>query len=266
MIIHWLTSSFSDLASDEANHPAYHPALKSLYAHFVSALCDVCYPFTHESHELAYIAAARWPGFVQPIIDSDPNQIVAPSEEVRLRLSKYFIPTFTAALNQLYPRLTNAQDWAKANRPPENLLQIPHNELPPPTVSDISEDDNALDALPRLSKFILVAAYIASMNPPKSDLRMFGRGLDEKKKRKRRASRPRAGSSKVTVPQQFVGPAPFPLDRMMAILGALLEENDTDQRRDPAKYAIPGEFTDMETFRVGVYSAVGIHLVLLPFP
>jgi origin recognition complex subunit 5 len=36
-----------------------------------------------------------------------------------------------------------------------------------------------------MSKFILIASFLASMNPARSDLRMFGRGLDEKKRKRR---------------------------------------------------------------------------------
>ena len=43
---------------------------------------------------------------------------------------------------------------------------------------------------------------------------------------------------------------------MIAILGALLEENDIDGRLVPRHFNIPGEFTDMEITRVGVFSAV----------
>jgi len=42
---------------------------------------------------------------------------------------------------------------------------------------------------------------------------------------------------------------------MLAILGALLEENDVESRL-PMPGLIPGEHTDMELGRVGVYSAV----------
>ena len=45
---------------------------------------------------------------------------------------------------------------------------------------------------------------------------------------------------------------------MIAILGALLEENDIDDRVIPHQFSIPGEFTDMEITRVGVFSAVRI--------
>ena len=43
---------------------------------------------------------------------------------------------------------------------------------------------------------------------------------------------------------------------MVNILGALLEENDIDGRLIPRQFGIPGEFTDMEMNRVGVFSAV----------
>lgn len=58
------------------------------------------------------------------------------------------------------------------------------------------------------------------------------------------------------VPQHLLGPNPYPLDRMIAILGALLEENDIESRLPMPGLAIPGEYTDMEINRVGVYSAV----------
>ena len=45
---------------------------------------------------------------------------------------------------------------------------------------------------------------------------------------------------------------------MIAILGALLEENDIDNRLIPPQFTIPGEFTDMEINRIGVFSAVRI--------
>jgi len=45
----------------------------------------------------------------------------------------------------------------------------------------LEEDNTGMLALPRTSQFILVAA-LASTNPAKSDLWMFGRGLDEKKR------------------------------------------------------------------------------------
>ena len=49
---------------------------------------------------------------------------------------------------------------------------------------------------------------------------------------------------------------PFPLDRMLAILGVLLEENDADTRPPAPEYEIPGEYTEVEISRVAVYEQV----------
>jgi origin recognition complex subunit 5 len=48
----------------------------------------------------------------------------------------------------------------------------------------------------------------------------------------------------------------FPLDRMIAILGVLLEENDVDTRPPNPDYNIPGEYTELEISRVAVFSQV----------
>ncbi|KAJ3507727.1 hypothetical protein NLJ89_g6139 [Agrocybe chaxingu] len=267
-----LISNFSSLSISEdiLNNP-YHPALASLYTHFIITLCDICFPFTHDPQELQYIAAARWPGFVKPVIDAYSQQLdermdedglefTPPSEEVRVRLIRYFNPTFTSALEALLPRLTNATDWAKANEPPPNLLSLPRTSSAI-TSSTSKADSSSIRALPRMSKFILVASFLASTNPPKSDLRMFGRGLDEKKRR-RRATAKTSGKTKSgaasKIPQRLLGPAAFALDRMIAILGGLLEENDVDTRMGglAKEFKIPGEYTDTEIGRVGVYSTV----------
>jgi origin recognition complex subunit 5 len=171
---------------------AYHPVLQSLYGHFVSVLHSVCSPFIQDPYELAYIAAALWPSFVKPVLDEHhkrveeagiDTELQLPDEDTRLRLLRWFTPTFTAALGELYPRLQDAKTWADANAVAEEGPVVP-----------AAEDDGDVEGLPRMAKFILVAAFLASTNPAKSDLRMFGRGLDPKKRaRKRRESAVKKG-------------------------------------------------------------------------
>ena len=43
---------------------------------------------------------------------------------------------------------------------------------------------------------------------------------------------------------------------LVAILGALLEENDADSRLATEEFAIPGEYTDMEISRRSIHSSV----------
>ena len=155
---------------------------------------------------MAYISAARWPGFVQPLFEEHERQaesytgtgglvLEAPTEDIRMRLTRLFTPSFTTALEALYPRLANAADWAAANVPEESIL---HTRRLDRTAVGIRKDNHVkmdnMDALPRMSKFILLASFLASTNPAKTDLRMFGRGLDEKKKRRRKGGGQRKGT------------------------------------------------------------------------
>jgi origin recognition complex subunit 5 len=111
-------------------------------------VCDVCYPFSHDPQELQYIAAARWVGFIKPILDDykqhldrrqeengdedmdvDDFEFVPPSEDLRIRLLRFFNPSLTMAMEALLPRQTNATDWALANEPPDNLLSMTRARL-----------------------------------------------------------------------------------------------------------------------------------------
>jgi origin recognition complex subunit 5 len=88
----------------------------------ISILCDVCYPFIHDPRKIQYIAAARWPGCVQPVLDEHNQRIGRlrrrtgragdqpedmeidenlrpPSADTRLRLGRLFKPTLTSALD-----------------------------------------------------------------------------------------------------------------------------------------------------------------------
>ena len=198
---------------DESN--SHNPVLLPLYHQFLSTLFDVCSPFTKDPNELAYIAAARWPGFIAPILDEyqrlldeargntgdeeEECELTAPTEDARIRLIRLFTPSFTTALEALYPRLSNAAEWAADNQPQRNLLSSGFSgaNLVDKSVPQTSQG-TLTDVLPRMSKFILLASFLASTNPTKSDIRMFGRALNERKKRKRGAvASARGGAVKV---------------------------------------------------------------------
>ncbi|OJT07769.1 Origin recognition complex subunit 5 [Trametes pubescens] len=285
-----IASSFPAPSPSEATSStaisAYHPALKPLYAGFIATLYSACGPFTHDPAELAYIAAARWPGFVQPVLDAhrrphaaqpdeeelpdeDDDTLAPPSEDVRLRLTRLFSSSFTAALEALYPRLTHAEHWAHTHSPPDDLLAVPPAHASQAlyahttALAAAQADTGAgLEALPRMAKFILVAAFLASTNPARSDLRMFGRGLDERTRKRRRKvgtpRKPKPGTTgtAVKIPQRLLGPTTFPLDRLIAMLGVLLEENDADVRPAAPQYTLPGEYTEMEISRVALQANI----------
>lgn len=299
-----LCSSFStattSAGSGLVDPDSYHPALRPLYAHFAATLESICWPFVHDVHELAYIAASCWPGFVKPVLDehrrrlddyrarrtgeysahdedevpdseeepaleSEEPDLRPPTEETRMRLTRLFTPAFTAALEALYPRLTNATAWARTHAPPDGIFSLPPAQasaaLPPLNIPG-EDPGETLQDLPRLAKFVLVAAFLASTNPPKTDMRMFGRGRDERAKRRRRKGgsprkpKPGAVSGALKIPQRLLGPMTFTLDRLLAILGNLLEENDAETRPPAPEYTAPGEYTDVEISRVALYTQI----------
>lgn len=84
--------------------------------------------------------------------------------------------------------------------------------------------------LPYYTTHLLIAAYLASYNPSRTDVTYFMKHTD-KRKNKRRA--PSAASFSVTgkrsgtkhrkISRHLLTPSPFPLDRLFAIFRALLE-------------------------------------------
>jgi len=204
-------------SSSHTSHVTYHLALQPLYEQYVETLFNVLSIYTNDPIELQYVAAARWPGFVKPLIDqydelvrqaeeegSDPPELEPPATDGRLRLFKFFLPTFTAALDALYPRLDNAADWAANNDYDAAQTSATSNrDSLSSRVKPVSSFK--VDHLPRMSKFILIAAFVASTNPPKSDIRMFGRGPEERKKRRRKSGSPKKSGGAQTVVKVRVG-------------------------------------------------------------
>lgn len=211
-----LLSTFQAAQSEEnAEANTYHPTLAPTYQTFSSVIYDICAPFTNDPEEITYVAAACWPNFIQPVLDNYQRQLedddsmeidgigFVPTQAVRNRLTRYFAPSISSALDKLYPRSTDAQAWVEATKPTEEALLHAFPDMKPEwsrnnggldrqqsTVPFTeTEPDSRYQDLTRMAKFVLIASYIASMNPAKSDLRMFGRGLDEKKRKRRRNTR-----------------------------------------------------------------------------
>jgi len=185
--------------------------LRPLYIHFVdfllsAVLSSLSSPSSDTLTQLQKISARTWPVFLEPLLEVDrygehfDGILDNPGEEERLRMLKRILPHIQAASS-----------------------------------SYAGEKENRLH-LPKLQKYLLIASYIASTNPPKSDLRMFGRGVDERKRKRRSPSKRRAVNGKTStgkMPKEYLGPGAFGIERLLAILGALLEDNEeTEERQD----------------------------------
>ena len=189
-----LTSRFPTDGDFAAAPHAYHPALAQLYSQYANALYSTCSPFTRDPHELAYVAAAQWPSFISPVVEAQKgvSEFHPIPEDVRLRLLRVFLPSLTAALHVLLPRRTHARAWS----------QMPDlNEGP-------GVDERGVEAvarsLPTLQKYILLASFLASSNPPRTDMRMFSRSRETQSKR-RRGGTPRKTPQRSTSAPTKVG-------------------------------------------------------------
>ena len=127
-------------------------------------------------------------------MEETDGELRPPGEDVRLRLMRLFTPSFTAALEALYPRLTHAAHWAQTHAPPLDLLSVHPAHAPQALQAHVAvlsaehgtSNGAGLEELPRMAKFVLVAAFLASTNPARIDIRMFGRGPDERATPRRR--------------------------------------------------------------------------------
>ncbi|KAL5445457.1 hypothetical protein PMIN07_004679 [Paraphaeosphaeria minitans] len=81
--------------------------------------------------------------------------------------------------------------------------------------------------LPYYTTHLLIAAYLASYNPSRTDVTYFMKHTD-KRKNKRRAPSATAGVTKSKhrkISRHLLTPSPFPLDRLLAIFRSLLVES-----------------------------------------
>ncbi|KAI0300562.1 origin recognition complex subunit 5 C-terminus-domain-containing protein [Multifurca ochricompacta] len=170
-----LTSRFPTDGDLAAMPHAYHPAFAELYAQYVSALFSTCSPFTRDPYELAYVAAAQWPSFIAPVLDAQKGatEFHPIPEDVRLRLLRVFLPSFAAALEALLPRRMHATAWSRMSDMADGVR------------IDEKNSEVTTCSLTTLQKYVLLAAFLASSNPPKTDARMFARGHEMRSKRRR---------------------------------------------------------------------------------
>jgi origin recognition complex subunit 5 len=79
----------------------------------------------------------------------------------------------------------------------------------------------AMHDLPTYTTHLLIAAYLASYNPSRTDVTYFMKHSD-KRRNKRHAPSVSARSKHRKIPRHLLTPSPFPLDRLLAIFRALL--------------------------------------------
>jgi len=161
----------------------------ALYSMYLSMILGVFLFACRDLCELRYIASQNFDSFMEPIIT---NQI---ERNQPVKLWRHLEPKLRQSLNQVYLRGSDSSNLCLKTE------------------------------LPFFSKFLIIAAYLASYNPAKYDRRLFvkakegrknkGRGLKSLKKQKLHNA------------ARLMGPKVFPIDRLMAIFYSIVEERVT---------------------------------------
>ncbi|KAI8393755.1 origin recognition complex subunit 5 C-terminus-domain-containing protein [Radiomyces spectabilis] len=183
---------------------------------------DIIYSvFNHnckDLNEIRYFAALLFPLYLKPI-----QQGRAQKHE-KAKLLNLARPYIAEASEKLYLREISSAEWTKATE------QLDTKTTATSFLQNSRNGNRADFDLPYYTKFLLLASYLASYNPPKFDVRYFSRTAEERRKKKgggvRKGTVDKLGGK---MRQQLLGPKPFPVERMLAIfysiIGETLEDN-----------------------------------------
>ncbi|KAG4090746.1 origin recognition complex subunit 5-like protein [Neocallimastix lanati (nom. inval.)] len=172
---------------------------KNFYYIFIELLYDVFNKPCRNLNELRHMAMLLYPKYIEPINEGNATR------NDTVKLFKHIEIYFKQALDKLYLRNISSSEWK--NKSLEEYIE-------PSINSDITFE------LPYYTKFLLIASYLASYNPPRYDLRFFSKS-SENKRRKSRKQEDVSGNKRS---QQLYGPKVFPMERMLAIFYSIIED------------------------------------------
>lgn len=160
------------------------------FSRFIDLLLTVCYPVCRNVRELIYIMNINWPAFEDPVIKG----LVAPDDE--WGQWKYAQPVLRRSLASLYLR------------PSHDMLES--CKLGPARPQYLE--------LPYFTKFLLIAAYMASYNHRSADKKFLVKNTGKLSTRRKRKEKEVGGTQ-----TQLTGPQIFPLQRLLAIFFAIIQ-------------------------------------------
>ncbi|CDH52053.1 origin recognition complex subunit 5 [Lichtheimia corymbifera JMRC:FSU:9682] len=209
---------------------------------FVDGFSEIIYNiFNHnckDINELRYLAALLFPIYIKPLKDGDSKV----SE--RSRLYQLALPFFAKATDKLYLREVSSAEWAKETKRLDELDDAEAEDL-----FRKQSRDKGYFALPYYTKFLLIAAFLASYNPPRYDVRYFAKAGEARKRKKgggtRKAKVDNLGGK---MRPQLLGPKSFPVERMLAIFYSIIDDTLEDS------IDIQTQITSLTTLRLLVRS------------
>lgn len=169
------------------------------YKSFLSLLLDIFYHVCHNLNELRYLASVSFRKYAEPVEDGSAKW------EDTVKLWRHIEPHLKKSLQTVYLREISGVQWEKIQKSSEasqNVVARSHIELPV------------------YSKFLLIAAYLASYNPVKSDKRFFSKTAGKIGRKSHGALK----KNHTRTTNQILGPKVFPLDRLLAIFYCIVDD------------------------------------------
>ncbi|CAG9571148.1 unnamed protein product [Danaus chrysippus] len=188
-----------------------------LFANFLNAFLSVFYRPCRDLIELQHMARVNFVKYCEPIIK---NEIKSTD---LTKLWRHIAPILKTSLELLYLRINTSksvQSPAKENNATlEETTRSYENTLKEELLSTKTFAQSF--ELPYYAKYLLIAAYLASYNPPKEDKRLF---MKNHGKQKKKLQQVRAKAKITEKLNTQLGPKVFTLDRLLAIFYAILED------------------------------------------
>ena len=163
--------------------------------------------------ELVHIARLNYQLYQQPVLSG----VCSHSDSKKLWTN--IEPQLKKFLSTVHLREVASQQMLTLDQEKNNLEDFSNSiqslSSVGPSISNVSR---ITIELPFYSKFLLIAAFLASYNPAKSDKRFF---VKHHGKQRKTAS---SIKTKEKLNSQLTGPKPFPLERLLAIFYNIVEE------------------------------------------
>ncbi|XP_014284487.1 origin recognition complex subunit 5 [Halyomorpha halys] len=170
----------------------------SFYENYLNSALMIFLRMTRDLNEMKFLVSSNFEKYCEPVKKGLANQ-----DDVTL-LWRNILPHFKESLKTIYSGLSTQSI--------ERYLYDPNiNEVICTKVSSVLD-------LPYYAKYFLISAYLASYNAPKHDRRLFMKNHGKQRKRLTK----KQVKEKMTL--ELLGPKAFPLDRLLAIFYAIMEE------------------------------------------
>jgi origin recognition complex subunit 5 len=156
-----------------------------------------------------------WRPFVQPIVD---GQFGARDFSRLLVSRRHLLQSDDALVDSIVPKSISKDGNLSA--PGKSQGKSLHKPFAQPLQK--ANANAVTHELPYYTKYILISAYLASYNPARTDPVFFMKAHEKRRRRKPHQTPSKSTNKHRKIPRNLLAPSPFPLERLLAIVHALM--------------------------------------------